>query len=65
MDKKNVIARRTFFSGLGMAAAGAAALKLSRTIPTPNVENPAPEEPSGDGYRLTEHIKKYYRSTMI
>jgi hypothetical protein len=65
MDQKNVIARRTFFSGLGAAAVGAAVYKLTRTIPTSDVATPAPEEPSGDGYRLTEHIKKYYRSTTI
>lgn len=67
MDKKNVIARRTFFSGLGAAAVGAAVFKLTRTIPPPDSEVvPAvPDGPSGDGYRLTEHIKKYYRSTKI
>ena len=67
MDRKNVITRRTFFSGLGLAAAGAAVFKLTRAIPTPDsdVAHPVPDEPSGDGYRLTEHIKKYYRSTTI
>jgi hypothetical protein len=24
-----------------------------------------PAEPQGDGYRLTEHVKKYYRTTTI
>lgn len=65
MEKRNVIARRTFFSGLGVAAVGAAILKFTRTLPTPHVADPAPEAPSGDGYRMTEHIKKYYRSTTI
>lgn len=67
MDRKNIISRRTFFSGLGLAAAGAAVVKLTRTIPTPasEVAPSVPDEPSGDGYRLTEHIKKYYRSTTI
>lgn len=65
MEKKNVIARRTFFSGLGLLAAGAAALKLSHTIPASDAGPPAQDEPEGDGYRLTEHIKKYYRSTTI
>jgi len=65
MDNKNVVARRTFFSGLGVAAVGAAVFKLTRTLPTSDVATPAPEAPSGDGYRLTEHIKKYYRSATI
>jgi len=67
MEKKNTIARRTFFSGLGLGLglAAAAALKLSQTIPTSNASRPAQDEPDGDGYRLTEHIKKYYRSTTI
>jgi hypothetical protein len=65
MDKKNVIARRTFFSGLGVVAAAAAALKLAHRIPSSDSATAAQNEPEGDGYRLTEHIKKYYRSTTI
>lgn len=65
MEKKRAIARRTFFSGLGLLAATGAALEIARTIPTSNAAPAAEPEPGGDSYRLTEHIKKYYRSTTI
>ena len=65
MEKKNVTTRRSFFSGLGLAVAAGAAIKITQTIAPPNTATPVSNEPDGDGYRLTEHIKKYYRSTTI
>lgn len=64
MPEQNKIARRTFFAGLGLAAAAGIAAKLS---PKAAVQEAAatPEEPKGDGYRLSAHIKKYYRTTNI
>jgi hypothetical protein len=65
MTEKKKIARRSFFSGLGLLAAAGVASKLSPTIPVPNDVAAALKEPDGDSYRLTEHVKKYYRSTTI
>jgi hypothetical protein len=65
MAEQTKIARRSFFAGLGLiATAGIAAKLTSQTTITP-VAEPASAEPQGDGYRLTEHIKKYYRTTII
>lgn len=58
------IARRTFFAGLGAVAAAGLAVKLSPKVVTP-APGVTPEEPPGAGYRLTSHIKKYYRTTTI
>ncbi|WP_426342507.1 formate dehydrogenase [Pseudoduganella sp. S-14] len=46
-----------------LAATGIAA-KMASSPPaaTPPAE---PEPPPGSGYRLTEHIQKYYRTTKI
>ena len=65
MAEQNKIARRTFFAGLGVAAAAGIAAKISSKTAIPEVAQPAPAEPEGDGYRLTEHVKKYYRTTTI
>jgi hypothetical protein len=65
MEKKNSISRRNFFSGLGVAAVAGAAIKITQTVSPPDAANSTPTELEGDGYRLTEHIKKYYRSTTI
>ncbi len=65
MSEQSKIARRTFFAGLGLAAAAGIAAKVSSKTAVPSIAGPAPAEPQGDGYRLTEHIKKYYRTTTI
>lgn len=64
MSEQPKFARRTLFAGLGVAAAAAVALKVTKPA-APVSEATAAAEPEGDGYRLTEHIKKYYRTTTI
>ena len=61
-------ARRGFMLGAAVAgAAGAAAVAL-KTAPV-TVEAAAPEAPKpperGGGYRLSEHVKHYYKTTLI
>ncbi len=63
MTEQKKIARRSLFAGLGLIAAAGLAVKLSPKA-TP-LNSSAPEEPAGDGYRLTDHVKKYYRTTAI
>lgn len=65
METKNVITRRGFLSGLGVVAAAGAAITVSKSISRPEANAPAQTEPEGTGYRLTEHVKKYYRTTTI
>ncbi|KIF80420.1 hypothetical protein [Noviherbaspirillum autotrophicum] len=64
MSQQSKIARRTFFAVLGGAAAAGVAAKLSSSPPIPR-DTAAAKEPQGDSYRLTDHIKKYYRTTTI
>lgn len=52
-------------AGVGALAAAAAALPLARPAarqPTP--AQAAPPE-AGDGYRLSEHVERYYRSARV
>lgn len=56
-------ARRSFFAGIGVLAAAGVAAKFFPQTNAPLAT--APEEPEGSSYRLTEHIKKYYRSVAI
>lgn len=65
MAEQNKIARRSFFAGLGLIATAGIAAKLSRKTGTISAEESATAEPKGNGYRLSEHIKKYYRTTTI
>lgn len=64
MAEQTKIARRSFFAGLGLVAAAGVAAKLA---PSAAVDALAeqPAEPEGKSYRLSEHVKKYYRTTTI
>ncbi|GAA4018827.1 hypothetical protein [Actimicrobium antarcticum] len=63
MSEQNKIARRSFFAGLGLVAAAGVAVKLAPQVVAEVTATPA--EPEGTGYRLTEHVKKYYRTTTL
>ncbi|WP_025916248.1 hypothetical protein [Herminiimonas sp. CN] len=65
MADTNKIARRTFLSGLGLAAAAGVAARISSRAPAGKALGAVATEPAGGGYRLTEHVKKYYRTTTI
>jgi len=64
MPKQKQSGRRRFLAGVGVVTAAGIAVKLSQPSTTSDAAA-APSEPEGDSYRLTEHIKKYYRTTTI
>jgi hypothetical protein len=62
---KSKLSRRTLFAGAGTVGAVAAAATLlpgvvQQTTPAPEAKAP-PER--GGGYRLSEHVKRYYETT--
>ena len=63
MTEPKKIVRRSFFAGMGLAVAAGVGIKLAPKAVLPQAVVSA--EPEGDGYRLTEHVKKYYRTTSI
>ncbi|MGV8898850.1 MAG: hypothetical protein ACOH2B_06390 [Burkholderiaceae bacterium] len=65
MADTNKIARRTFFSGLGLAVAAGVVAKVASTVSAEKTLDVVVAEPAGNGYRLTEHVKKYYRTTTL
>ncbi|MBK4734501.1 hypothetical protein [Noviherbaspirillum pedocola] len=65
MSEQQKKARRGFFAGMGLLAAAGVAVKLSANVQTEAPQQAQAQEPEGNGYRLTEHIKKYYRTTTI
>jgi len=62
----SALSRRKLFAGAGTAGAlAAAAALLPRSEPAPAVvagDTPAAQP---DGYRLSEHIKRYYQTARI
>ncbi len=69
-DKQSRVARRTFLAGAGVVAAAGAAVVATRGQPAlteviaPKAETADPA-PDSNGYRLSAHIRKYYRTTLI
>lgn len=63
---KSLVSRRTLFAGAGTAGAVAVAATL---LPAARQAEPAPQakEPPqrGGGYHVTDHVRRYYRSTLV
>jgi hypothetical protein len=60
--------RRGFMLGAAVAGAAAAAVATLPKTPAPElpvaeVNPPAPA--NGGGYRLSEHVKRYYKTTLV
>jgi hypothetical protein len=59
------LSRRTLFAGAGtVGALAAAAALLPGTKAEQTVAEATPVEP-GEGYRLTEHVKRYYQTARV
>jgi hypothetical protein len=59
--------RRSLFAGAttvgALAAAATLMPRVAVTDPTAAVPKPAPEK--GGGYSLSDHVKQYYKTTLI
>jgi hypothetical protein len=60
------LSRRTLFAGAGTVGAAAAAVAI---LPAA-VRETAPAEPrakpeNGGGYHLSDHVKQYYKTTLV
>ena len=66
---KSKLTRRTMFAGAATVGAAAAATAIFPSVaPEPAAQaaqglKPPPER--GGGYQLTEHVKQYYKTTLI
>jgi hypothetical protein len=60
--------RRGFMLGAAVAGAATAAVVTLPKSPepeTPVTEATPPKPENGGGYRVTEHVKRYYKSTLV
>jgi hypothetical protein len=66
-DKQPKASRRGFFVGAAAASAAVAAVtalpKLQQAQPTAVLPKAAPAK--GGGYSLSEHVKRYYQTTLV
>lgn len=61
------LSRRTLFAGAATTGALVAASGLLPAVRQDNEASPAKPQPPerGGGYRLTEHVKRYYETTRL
>jgi cobalamin biosynthesis protein CbiD len=66
-DSQPKPSRRGFFFGAAATGAAAAAVVALPNMPAlnavPEASKPAPEK--GGGYTLSEHVKRYYKTTRV
>jgi len=56
--------RRKFLLAAGIGGAGAVAAVATKGAAVP-AKDDAASAAQGDGYRMTEHIQKYYKTTKV
>ncbi|MEA3395442.1 MAG: formate dehydrogenase [Pseudomonadota bacterium] len=61
------LSRRTLFAGAGTAGAVATVASLMPAVQpvAPVGHEPTVAPSKGGGYSLTEHVKRYYKTTLI
>ena len=67
-DSKQTLGRRAVLAGVGTVGALTATVALLPAAEPTNANPAAPLKPERDGaagYRLTEHVKRYYQTTRV
>ena len=65
-DSQPRASRRGFFVSASVAGAAVAGASLVRTRPSAQSVAPVAAPPArGGGYSLSEHVKRYYRTTRV
>ena len=62
---KSRLSRRNFLLAVGAGSAGAAAAMLAKNVPQTEPKVEAGDEAEGKGYRASEHVRNYYRTTKV
>jgi hypothetical protein len=62
--EKTKRSRRTFLLAVGAGGAATVAAIGAKTVPQTPEKN-AKKDPEGKGYELSEHVRRYYRTTLV
>jgi anaerobic selenocysteine-containing dehydrogenase len=63
-NSKTRKSRRTFLAAVGAGGAATVAAIGAKTVPQ-TMPATAEKRPEGKGYEVTEHIRNYYRTTLV
>ncbi len=64
-EKKSILSRRNFLLTVGAGGAASAAAIVARKAPVAGAGPASSDKRSGAGYKLTEHVSNYYRTTKV
>ena len=66
-DNQSKPSRRSFFFGAAATGAAAAAIVALPSVPALEaaIEEPKVAPEKGGGYSLTDHVKRYYKTTRV
>lgn len=66
-ERQPALSRRTVFAGAGVAGAAAAAAVVLPGVMQQSAPEPAAKviPGSSEGYQLTEHVQRYYRTAKV
>jgi len=64
-DKKTILSRRNFLMTVGAGGAAGAVAIVARTGAVPAAGTDADSKRDGQGYKLTQHVSNYYRTTKV
>lgn len=64
-EKKSILSRRNFLLTVGAGGAASAAAIVARNAPVPAAAAGKDGKRAGQGYKLTEHVSNYYRTTKV
>jgi hypothetical protein len=65
MKMELIVNRRTFIKSAAILSGLAAFLGIVKPTASRSKEPLPPAEPKAQGYRLTEHIKQYYKTARL
>jgi hypothetical protein len=65
MSDSNRISRRHFLFAAGASGVAATAVVATRNPGAAVPPEKAKTPPAGSGYRVTEHVRAYYRTTKV
>ena len=64
-NSKTRTSRRNFLLAVGAGGAATVAAIGAKTLPQVDQGATAKKAPQGSGYRVSEHIRTYYRTTLV
>ncbi len=63
-QKKPILSRRNFLLSVGASGAAGAAALVAKNAPAPSLAD-SKDKRATSGYKVSEHIENYYRTTKV